>query len=326
LWRPTTSRDSLASKGTQSKQKDKRSQMEPQFSKSEGLVEPLTQSKTDHLCCFDQCQRKHGKTCFGRPIYIWKNRFDSILSFFAGLVILSLFVGLIIPLVFYELEVAGIRDSVVISSKDSVSYDIWQSNFYGSGTKPIIHYDIYIFDLQNPVEALNGSQPVVVEKGPYAFHEYYNKFDIYWKDDGNIVHYKTQRFYVFDAERTGPGLHPTDEITIPYATVVGFNYLLSTIPVETQQMLDYVLETQINAKVAGINAQIDAQEEAIRNNPNLTPAEKANQIGQLEIARQLVGQVEAVCFGVHCVGPHSSVSLCRVSMPILSQLVLDRLC
>jgi hypothetical protein len=269
--------------------------MDSQFPKSEGLIEPLTSNKADHLCCFDQCQRKHGKTCFGRPIYIWKNRFDSILSFLAGLMILSLFVGLIIPLVFYRLEVAGIHDSVVISSKDSTSYDIWQSNYYGSGTKPIIHYDVYIFDLQNPIDALNGSQPVVVEKGPYAFREYYNKFDIYWKDDGNIVHYKSQRFYVFDETRTGPGLQPTDVVTIPYATVVGFNYLLSTIPVESQELLDSLLESKINSKVAEINAQIDAQEAAVNNNPNLTQAQKQAQIRQLEAARQLVGQVQTVC-------------------------------
>jgi hypothetical protein len=266
-----------------------------QFSKSEGLIEPLTSMNQDNMCCFDQCQSKPGKTtCFGRPVYMWKNRFDSVLAFLASLVLLCLLVGLIIPLVFYRLEVAGIHDSVVISSKDSVSYDIWQSNFYGSGKKPIIHYDIYIFDLQNPAETLNGSQPVVVEKGPYAFHEYYNKFDIYWKDDGNVVHYKSQRFYVFDAARTGPGLHPTDVITIPYATVIGFNYLLSTIPVETQQMLDYVIETQISSKVDEINAQIDAQEEAINNNPNLTQAQKQAQIRQLEAARAVVSQVEAV--------------------------------
>jgi hypothetical protein len=269
--------------------------MAEQFPKSEGLMEPLTTMQQDNMCCFDQCQSKPGKTtCLGRPVYLWKNRFDSVLAFLASLLLLSLFVGIIIPIAFYSLEVAGIRDSVVISSKDSISYDIWQSNFYGSGHKPEIHYDIYIFDLQNPADSLNGSQPIVVEKGPYAFHEYYNKFDIYWKDGGNEVHYKSQRFYVFDAARTGPGLHPTDVITIPYATVIGFNYLLSTIPVETQQMLDYVLETQIGSKVDQINAQIDAQEEAITNNPNLTQAQKQAQIRQLEIARTAVGQIEAV--------------------------------
>lgn len=267
---------------------------EQQFPKSEGLIEPLTGFDRGNMCCFDQCQKKPGATCFGKPVYMWKNRFDSILAFLAFLVLTSLLIGLIIPIVFYRLEVVGIHDSVVIDSKDATSYDIWQSNFYGSGKKPVIHYDIYIFDLQNPEESLNGSKPIVVEKGPYAFHEYYNKFDIYWKDDGNVVHYKSQRFYVFDAARTGPGLHPDDVVTIPYATVIGFNYLLSTIPAEQQAMLDYVIETQINTKVVEINAQIDAQEEAITNNPNLTQPQKQAQIRQLEAARQLVAQIEAV--------------------------------
>ena len=50
-----------------------------------------------------------------------------------------------------------------------------QSNYYGSGDKTAISYKIYIFDVQNVAELLNGSRPVVVEQGPYAFHEYFNK-------------------------------------------------------------------------------------------------------------------------------------------------------
>ena len=268
--------------------------MEPQNAKNERLIDPVSGGNQSDLCCFQQCRRKPGKTFFGYPIYIWKNRFDSILAFLSLLVLLSLFIGIIIPLVFYQLESEGIKEAVVISGKSSISYDIWQSNIYGKGKKPIIHYDIYIFDLQNTESSLNGSKPIVVERGPYAFHEYYNKFDIYWSDDGNVVHYKSQRFYVFDASRTGPGLKTNDVITIPYATVVGFNYLLSQIPVETQELLDTAIETQINLKITAIETQINEQEDAIRNDPNLTPAQKQKQIAQLEALKVLLNQVSAV--------------------------------
>jgi hypothetical protein len=39
-------------------------------------------------------------------------------------------------------------------------------------------------------------------------------------------------------EETGPGLSENDEITLPYATVSGFVYLLGTIDEDQQQEID----------------------------------------------------------------------------------------
>lgn len=93
-----------------------------------------------------------------------------------------------------------------------------------------ISYDVYYFDIQNPEEILQGEKPVVTQVGPYAFKEYFNKFDISWTDDGDTVTYNTQRYYVFDEERTTSGLTLSDKITLPYPSVIGFEYLISEIP------------------------------------------------------------------------------------------------
>lgn len=85
----------------------------------------------------------------------------------------------------------------------------------------------------------------MIEKGPYAYDEYYNKFDIEWSDGGDVVTYNTQRFYVFNAERTAPGLSENDNLTLPYATVIGFQYLLSTIPINVTIATELYIEVSI---------------------------------------------------------------------------------
>eukprot|EP00604_Paraphysomonas_vestita_P000985 CAMPEP_0174819136 /NCGR_PEP_ID=MMETSP1107-20130205/2183_1 /TAXON_ID=36770 /ORGANISM="Paraphysomonas vestita, Strain GFlagA" /LENGTH=502 /DNA_ID=CAMNT_0016032065 /DNA_START=665 /DNA_END=2173 /DNA_ORIENTATION=+ len=57
-------------------------------------------------------------------------------------------------------------------------------------------------------------------------------------------------------------------------------------------MLDYYVESQIDAKLTAIEAQINAQEDAIRNDPTLTPVQKQQQIAQLEALKAVLNQVQ----------------------------------
>lgn len=91
-------------------------------------------------------------------------------------------------------------------------------------------------------ETLNGHRPKLVQTGPYAFDEYYLKFDITFTDDGDTVSYNTQKYYMFNQDETGAGLSIDDPITIPYACVVGFEYLLEGIPTSYNELLDAALE------------------------------------------------------------------------------------
>jgi hypothetical protein len=90
-------------------------------------------------------------------------------------------------------------------------------------------------------DALNGARPKLMQIGPYAYDEYYVKFDITWTDGGDTVTYGTQKYYIYNQEETGSGLTADDDLVLPYATLSGFNYLLSTVSEADQQMIDYAI-------------------------------------------------------------------------------------
>ena len=96
-----------------------------------------------------------------------------------------------------------------------------------------MNYNVYFFDIQNKADVtFNASTPTVTEVGPYAYDENFQKFDISWEDDGNIVTYQTWKYYTFNQENTNAGLGEDDEITLPYLPAVGFEYLFQQVPPE----------------------------------------------------------------------------------------------
>jgi hypothetical protein len=185
------------------------------------------------------------KACGYVPCFRFKKRNHAFICYLLTFMIVALFVAIIFPLVMYKIIDSGINDSVIIDSTSATSYETWQTNTAGSGLTDVqINYIVYFFDLQNPAEVLAGQQPVVVEVGPYAYREYYYKFDISWSDDGDTVTYNNYRYYLFDADNSGPGLTEHDEILLPYPTVLGFQYLLSTLPPEVNMAFDYQIEVR----------------------------------------------------------------------------------
>ena len=85
---------------------------------------------------------------------------------------------------------------------------------------------------------MKGEKPLLVEVGPYVYNEYFQKFDIKWTDGGDTVTYNTWKYYVFDQSKSGPGLTENDEITLPYPSVIGFEYLLDSLPPSINTVLD----------------------------------------------------------------------------------------
>jgi hypothetical protein len=79
----------------------------------------------------------------------------------------------------------------------------------------------------------------LVEVGPYAYDEYFEKFDIVWSDHGDTVTYYTYRYYVFNQQRSGPGLTENDGIRMPYPTVAGFQYIIDSFPAIVPKIVDY---------------------------------------------------------------------------------------
>lgn len=256
-------------------------------------TDPFTSSSSPTLCCFDHCIEN--RVCCNKILcFHFKSKFHRIVWISMLLILLCLLFALIVPLIFYTLEIAGIHDEIVIDSEQAPSYNLWQSNFYGHGEKRDIFYDVYIFDVQNPVSALRGERPILVQRGPYAFMNYFNKFDIKWSHDGDTVQYRLQTFYIFNSERSGPGLQPTDNVTLGYPSALGFEYLLQQIPISAQELLDAALTSKINEKLDAIDEIIQIRIQAVIDNPFMDPVTKNETLTKLYHLDTLINVIEVV--------------------------------
>ena len=179
------------------------------------------------------------------PCFRFNKQFDCIVFTIFSAMVAILVLGIIAPILANKLIDDGISEEVVIDSPDASSYASWRTNVEGDGADTKVFYDIYIFDYQNVDELLAGAKPVVVEKGPYHFREYFNKFDIQWSDDGNEVTFNEQKYYLFEADGTGAGLSLDDYLTVPYVTVIGFEGLLAALPPEVNLAVEQALHDNI---------------------------------------------------------------------------------
>ena len=158
----------------------------------------------------------------------------------------------------------GINDSVVIDSSDATSYDVWVSNADGSAGEDIDgQYDIYLFHVVNPDDIINGAKPMVLEKGPYCFDEFYTKFDISWSDDGDTVTYNNYKRYVFNEGRTPQYLHLSDQITTIYSPVVAFNAGFSNLTVNN------VTKLAMSSLFYDPKAKMELEQENVRCDGNI---------------------------------------------------------
>ncbi|KAJ1438553.1 CD36 family-domain-containing protein [Ochromonadaceae sp. CCMP2298] len=213
-------------------------------------------------CFYKLCTKtKTGPVTCGR----FKNRRHALYCGLFSMMMFCLFVAVIGPILLYRLGDYFIDDQVVIDNEQAPNYDAWQNNVESPGADHVvIHYDLYFFDVQNVAEVLTGQRPKLVQRGPYAFQEYYVKFDISWSDGGDTVTYNAQKYYLWDDSRMGAGLSREDDLMLPYATVIGFEYLLGSIPLSADVLLDALVddklkavETQIEAELSSLYAQID---------------------------------------------------------------------
>ena len=130
---------------------------------------------------------------------------------------------------------------------------------------------MHFFDIQNPHGILDGEKPVVIDMGPYAFNEYFVKFDIKWYDDGDTVEYNTYRYYIFNQERTGPGLSIEDQLTVIYPTTVALEYMIAGIPYNASVLLEEYILGALDQKYNDIEAQLKSAEAKLK----LMPRKKA---------------------------------------------------
>ena len=218
-------------------------------------------------CCYNRCSsRKYCRntiTCG----YINSKR-DSTLCCLVSGALICMFAAIIVPIVLNVLLDLEINEQVVIDGTDAPNYAAWQSNIPQSpGDAPplSINYKLYYFDTQNPQEVTQGAKPIVVQKGPYAFHEWYNKFDVKFTDNGDTVMYRNQKYYTFNPDGTAPGLSLDDKLTLPYPTFIAFAYLFNelneTTYVKGHFTAEQLLYHYIEAKIDKLIAQVEVQKE-----------------------------------------------------------------
>jgi len=228
-------------------------------------------------------------SCLGKTAY------EKSLCGSAVCIMILLLLSVIVPLVLIVLKNKGIADEIVIDSFTARNFDIWQSNYYGPGDKREVMCNIHLFSIQNPIQALQGEKPIMLEQGPYAFHQYFNKFDIEFQDDGNIVQYRLQNFYIFDESRSGPGLSLDDKVVLPYPSALGFQYILDNIPISTEELLDAAVEGAINEKLDDIKHTLQVREDAIKENPFMSDEAKNSSLAYID---ELILLVEIIESGV----------------------------
>ncbi|XP_049292374.1 sensory neuron membrane protein 2 isoform X2 [Anopheles funestus] len=76
-----------------------------------------------------------------------------------------------------------------------------------------LDFKVYIFNVTNPYEVMQGRRPKVVEVGPYVYFQYRQKDNIRFSRDRSKVHYSQQQMYVFDPESSYP-LTENDDLTV----------------------------------------------------------------------------------------------------------------
>jgi hypothetical protein len=110
-----------------------------------------------------------------------------------GLILLTIAIGA--PILFKQLINDGLRQASIINSIDSNGYNNWISN----SDNPLL-VKIYLYDYVNPSDILNGSKPIIIERGPYVFNEYRVHYNVSWFNNGNIIQYRTWQYYKFIPE------------------------------------------------------------------------------------------------------------------------------
>ena len=179
------------------------------------------------LCCFGRCAtyRCLGDRC--TCCYVPGQKNSTTCCLFICIVI-SLCSAIIAPVVLNALIDGGIDEAVVIDGTDAPSFSAWQSNIPGPDNDPVeVTYKLYFFDTQNADEVLQGARPVVLQRGPYSFREYYDKFNISFSDHGDTVTYSQQKYYIYDEENSAADVSLDDELVLPYPTALGFEFLFS---------------------------------------------------------------------------------------------------
>ncbi|CAF0969014.1 unnamed protein product [Rotaria sordida] len=116
----------------------------------------------------------------------------------------------------------------------TVVYKIWHDS-------PVpLYISIYVFDLANEIEFLNGGKPNLIQRGPFVYKEQRTKEDIRFYPNGTIS-YRESRNYTFDRSKSiSDETFSFNTINVVYMTLI--NYLhMENVPDLFRQIIGTIL-------------------------------------------------------------------------------------
>lgn len=107
-----------------------------------------------------------------------------------------------------------IKQQINLNNKDT--YNNWVKN------PTPIYFQLYFWHLSNPQEVQEGREkPSVVQKGPYTYNEYRQKFDVKFVQGNGTVSYREKTSYIFNPEMSNGLENDTfTTVNIPMMLVV----------------------------------------------------------------------------------------------------------
>lgn len=77
-----------------------------------------------------------------------------------------------------------------------------------------LDFKVYLFNVTNPKDVLNGAIPIVNEVGPYIYRQFRDKIVSEISADESIVTYKTIQKFIFDSEASAPYTESDDVVLL----------------------------------------------------------------------------------------------------------------
>jgi lysosome membrane protein 2 len=136
--------------------------------------------------------------------------------FFVGL--LGVMLATWLPPFINQMIDSGIDDQIVITEKSQRDNTDAYKSWVDSKDKNAFPADflVYMFNITNPLEILQGAKPNLTEVGPYHYKQHYKRFNITFPEDEfgrSLVRYRQWNYWLFDREATPSHLSESDVFT-----------------------------------------------------------------------------------------------------------------
>ncbi|RWS05681.1 CD36-like protein 1 [Dinothrombium tinctorium] len=139
--------------------------------------------------------------------------------------ILLILLGVALYLKFNDLLAFRLRREILLT-ESSPLYAKWEK------TPVPLAFDVYLFEIKNPQQVLDGGTAVVRERGPFRFTEFRRKRVIGYSEDGRIIKYEEYKIYYFDRSKSSESLNRRiTVVNVPAVTIASrITNFLSRLP------------------------------------------------------------------------------------------------